>query len=255
MAMSAVAVVGGTGTVGRHIVNCLRSRGEDPRVLSRRSAEHPVDLATGAGLAGALEGCDVVIDASNGPPRHPEAVLADGCRRLVEAASGAGVSHLVCISIVGIDAVPMGYYRTKLAQEAIVTGGSVPWSIVRCTQFCELVDSMLSGLARWRISPRSSARLQPLAAREAADAVADVAGRPPAAKRLYVAGPQLDDLSTLARVWAERRQRRGLPLPLPLPPKLGGPLRSGALTCASPDVRGSMTFAAFLDGQAAGAGW
>jgi nucleoside-diphosphate-sugar epimerase len=114
-----IAIVGGTGTLGRHVTAELAARGHDVRVLSRGSAQHPVDLVTGQGLAAALDGCAVVIDASNASaPKRAAQVLVEGSRRLLAAEQQAGVSHHVGISIVGCERVPMGYYRinASLAQ-------------------------------------------------------------------------------------------------------------------------------------------
>src|SRR5471030_2586125 len=113
-----IAVAGGTGTIGRRIAVALSRDGHEVRALRRGAAQYPVDLTTGSGLEAALVGCDVVIDASNGPPsRKARAVLVEGSRRLLEVEARAGVRHHVCVSIVGIEDVPMGYYRVKLEQE------------------------------------------------------------------------------------------------------------------------------------------
>lgn len=237
--MSVCAVVGASGTVGRHIVAALPG---EVRALHRSSAAHPVDLTTGEGLPDALAGCDVVVDASNGPSRRPRAVLVDGARRLVDAAQRAGVRHLVLVSVVGIDEVPMGYYRAKVAQEQLVRAGGVPWTIVRSTQFHELLDGTLAAAARWRLSPRSQARVQPVAAAEAAAVVAAVARGEPLGAVVTVAGPEIRPLTELARIWSTARGRRLVPLSVPL----GGAVRAGALTCATPDHRGTTTFARWL---------
>ena len=252
--MSVFAVVGGTGTLGRHVADALREQAAEVRVLARRSGEYRVDLVDGSGLDAALAGVDVVIDTSNGSPRRPEPVLVDGARRLVQAAARAGVSHVLCVSIVGIEQVPTGYYRAKLAQEEIVREGPVPWSIVRSTQFHELVAAGLQWLGRWRISPRSNAALQPIAAAEAGRAVAEAAGRPPSPASVTIAGPEVQTLSMLARVWAERQDRRLLALGLPLPPRIGAPLQAGALSYPDPEFRGETTFASWLSGRSPIAG-
>jgi uncharacterized protein YbjT (DUF2867 family) len=251
--MTTFAVIGGTGTVGSHIVAALRAA--DPaatqvRVLSRSSAGYPVDLATGAGLTEALADCDVVIDAANGSQRRPEPVLVDGARRLVQACTAAGVGHLVCVSIVGIDQVPSRYYRAKLAQEEIVkTAERLPSTIVRSTQFHELVDGGLRALARGRLSPRSSARLQPVAAQQAGEAIAAVARDPQPGRTMTVGGPEHATVSELARAWARARHRQGLPVVLPLVGRMRQPLLAGALTCPHPDHTGTVTFATWLTAQ------
>jgi uncharacterized protein YbjT (DUF2867 family) len=242
-----IAIAGGTGTLGRHVVDELRERGHDVRALSRRSLDFPVDLTTGAGLAEALEGCEVVVDAANASSgKRSSATLVAGSRRLLAAEQKAGVKHHVCVSIVGCDKVPMGYYAVKVQQERVVAGGDVPWSIVRATQFHELIASALSAAGRWRVLPLPSARLQPIAAAEVAQTVADVASGDARMGRIDVAGPEVDDLRELARAWRAATGRRALTVPLPLPGKLGSALRSGALTCDHPDVRGRTPFSAWF---------
>jgi uncharacterized protein YbjT (DUF2867 family) len=108
-----IAIVGGTGTLGRQVAAELEARGNQVRTLSRHAPEYRVDLATGDGLGPALTGCDVVVDASNSASRKPAGILVDGSRRLLEAEAAAGVTHHVCVSIVGCDQVPMSYFRAK----------------------------------------------------------------------------------------------------------------------------------------------
>jgi uncharacterized protein YbjT (DUF2867 family) len=159
-----IAIVGGTGTLGRRQVAAeLEARGNQVRALSRHAPEYRVDLATGDGLGPALAGCDVVVDASNSSAKRPAGILVDGSRRLLEAEVAAGVTHHVCVSIVGCDQVPMGYYRAKMDQERVVGQGAVPWSIVRSTQFHELAGTVLAAAGRWRILPMPRGVLQPVA--------------------------------------------------------------------------------------------
>ncbi len=248
-----IAVAGGTGTIGRKVSEALARQGHEVRPFSRRATVYPVDLATGAGLEAALEGCEVVVDASNGPPRpaaKTRGVLVEGSRRLLDAEHRAGVGHHVCVSIVGIEHVPMGYYRVKVEQEQIVQQGGVPWTIVRSTQFHDLIAALLSGAARARILPGARARFQPVDVAEAAEAVASAATAPPRSGRLTVAGPEVHELRSLGRLWREVTGRPTVEVPIPLPGKLGRALRAGGLTCADPDVRGTGTFADWLRANA-----
>ena len=246
-----IAVAGGTGTIGRHIVAFLAGEGHEVRAFSRRSPDYPVDLTTGIGLDAALEGCQVVVDASNGPPTaKARAVLVEGSRRLLAAERRAGVAHHVCVSIVGIDDVPMLYYRVKLEQESVVEQGEVPWTIVRATQFHDLVGGVLAAAARVRVLPAARAKVQPVDVTEAAAAVAGAATAGPPSTRVTVAGPEVHDLRSLGRLWREAKGRRTVEIPIPLPGKLGRALREGRLTCATPDVRGTRTFATWLQASA-----
>lgn len=242
-----IAIVGGTGTLGRHVTAELRGRGHEVRALSRHAPEYRVDLTTGAGLDAALSGCEVVVDASNNSSRTAAATLVEGTRRLLAAGQQAGVAHHVCVSIVGCDRVPMGYYRVKTQQEDVVARAPVPWTIVRATQFHELVAAMLGAAARYRVVPVPRGVLQPVAVAEVAGAVAGVAVGGPLRGRVEVAGPEVTRIRDLATTWRRSAGRRALLVPLPVPGRVGRALRDGALTSARPDVRGNQTFAAWAE--------
>ncbi|MFG2718805.1 SDR family oxidoreductase [Streptomyces sp. NPDC048416] len=248
-----IAVAGGTGTLGRHVVEELRARGHRVRVLSRRSAQYPVDLSTGEGLVAALAGCDVVVDAANSTsPRSMRATMVDGTRRLLDAERAAGVGHHVCVSIVGCDRVPMPYYKVKTEQEALVTAGGVPWTIVRATQFHELAASAFAATVRARFLLASKGvTLQPIAAVEAARAVADAAGSAPCLGRIEVVGPERTDLRALATAWRAATARSAVLLPVPLPGRLGRALRAGHLASDHPHARGTIGFAQWLAAEPA----
>ena len=178
-------------------------------MLSRSAPEYRVDLATGEGLEPALRGCDVVVDASNNAGRKAAAVLVDGTRRLLAAEQAAGVGHHVCVSIVGCDQLPMGYYRVKTDQENLVAQGPVPWTIVRSTQFHEFIANI-----------PGRGPLPGAAGAARAAAAGGVRRRLPATWRTWrssrprrgrpeVAGPEVTELRTLARTW---RSVTGRPL-------------------------------------------
>jgi uncharacterized protein YbjT (DUF2867 family) len=242
-----IAVAGGTGTLGRNVAGELRSRGHEVRVLSRRSPDYPVDLVTGDGLGRALAGCDVVVDASNDASRQAARTLVDGSRRLLAAEQAAGIGHHVGVSIVGCERVAMAYFRVKAEQEQVIEHGPVPWSLVRATQFHELVAATLEPAGRWRVLPVPHAALQTVASAEVARVVADVAEGAPRLGRVEVAGPEVADARDLARTWRSVTGRRALLIPVPLPGRLGRALRGGALTAGRPDVRGTTRFAAWLE--------
>src|SRR6185312_2968622 len=133
-----VLVTGGTGTLGSAVVARLRAAGSEPRVLSRKAGPgHLVgDLDSGAGLDEAVRGAAVVVHAAT-RPGHDVA----GTERLVAALRrSAPGAHLVYVSIVGVDRVPLPYYREKLAVEGVVEGAGAPWTIQRITQFHTLLD-------------------------------------------------------------------------------------------------------------------
>jgi len=163
-----IAVAGGTGVVGSHVVDALRAEGNDAVVLSRRTG---VDLTAGAGLDAALDGVDAVIDTAN-----VTTVSAGVATRFFEAATGnlvaaaarARVAHVVLLSIVGIDRIPHDYLAGKLAQERVVETGTVPWTILRATQFHEFAGQVFdrAKVGPLHVAPRG--RVQPVAARDSA---------------------------------------------------------------------------------------
>ena len=246
-----IAVVGATGTAGTPIAAELERGGHEVRGLSRHAEAHPVDLLTGEGLDAALEGCDAVIDASNAGParKSARALLVEGGERLLAAEARAGVGHHVCLSIVGIDRVPIGYYQVKVAQEELVRAADVPWSIVRATQFHQLIDEAFGAMAKARLLPRSKAPLQPIDPTEVATAVAAVAAGDPLGGTRCVAGPRAEPISDLARAWKSARGSGAVLLPIPLPGKAGAGLKAGGLTDDSPDFRGTVSFAQWLAGR------
>lgn len=240
-----IAVVGGTGTLGRQVTAQLDRRGHEVRVLSRSSPQFPVDLMSGRGLPSALAGCGAVVDASN-TQRQARQVMVEGSARLLAAEQQAGVGHHVCISIVGCDRVSMGYYRVKVGQEEVVAHGPVPWTIVRSTQFHELVATVFTAAARYRVLPAPAMPLQPVAAAEVARVLADAAESDPSGGRISVGGPQVVSVRELARSWQSATGRSAVLLPVPLPGSIGRALRAGALTAKDADVAGVTTFADWL---------
>ena len=247
-----IAIVGGTGTLGSHVAAELRLRGHEVRVLSRSAPDYPVDLLTGAGLGPALQGCGVVVDASNNAGRNAAAVLVGGTRRLLDAEQAAEVSHHVCVSIVGCDQLPVGYYAVKTGQERLVEQGPVPWTVVRATQFHEFVANIFGAAARWRALPAPRALLQPVACAEVARYVADVAEQQARRAGTSIAGPEVTELRTLARTWRSVTGRRLALIPVRVPGRVGRALRSGTLTTRQAEVTGHVPFAVWMEAEA---GW
>lgn len=233
-----VAVIGGTGVLGSLVVAELTARGDAVRAVSRRApgpalppgVQHAcADLTSGEGLRAAVDGVEVVLDASNGLRRARE-VLVDGTLRLAAAAADAGVRHHVAISVVGCDRVPTSYYRVKVAQEEAVASGTTPWSLLRATQFHALVADLLAAAARWRVLPTGRALLQPVDPAIVARQLADVVHDEPAGRLPDVAGPQVRTLGELAADWRAHRGGRLLPLRIPSLGRTGRALAAGGLT-------------------------
>ncbi|MDN4982415.1 SDR family oxidoreductase [Bradyrhizobium sp. WYCCWR 13022] len=186
-----IVVIGGTGLIGSKLVAQLRQQSHDAVSASPRSG---VNAVTGEGLAPALDGADVVVDVANAPSWEPAAVLEffeRSSKNLVATEAAAAVKHHVALSIVGTDRSPdIAYFRAKLAQESIVKAGSVPYSIVRATQFLEFLGAIGEAGVSGDGIVVPSASFQPIASDDVADCLADIATGPPLNGTIDLAGPE-----------------------------------------------------------------
>ncbi|SCF11998.1 Uncharacterized conserved protein YbjT, contains NAD(P)-binding and DUF2867 domains [Micromonospora coriariae] len=195
-----IAVMGGTGLIGSQVVKILRAAGHDALPHSQSTG---VDLLTGQGLAEALKDADVVVNLTNSPTFDDAspAFFQTTMDNLLTAAERAGVGHAVILSIVGVDLVPdLAYYRAKVLQEDILKAGPVPYSIVRATQFFEFIGAVMSWTADENTVRLPSSALQPMAAADVAQAVADVSAGVPLQGIRNVAGPDVFPLDELGRI-------------------------------------------------------
>lgn len=252
--MTRVLVTGGAGGFGRALVPRLTSRGYTVRILSRQPAPTDVttewsqaDIASGAGLAAALAGVDVIVHAASSPAKHTHQIDVEGTRRLLQAARAAEVAHIAYISIVGIDQIPLAYYRHKLAAEALVSDSRLPWSILRATQFHTLIDGLLRVANRLPlVLLPTDLRYQPIDVGEAAERMAEVVATGPAGRVADIGGPEVLTLGTLAREWMLARGRQRRIMHLPAPGAFAAALRQGRNT-TSPDLGyGRITWADWL---------
>jgi uncharacterized protein YbjT (DUF2867 family) len=230
-----VAVVGGTGTLGSLVVADLLGRGERVAVLSRRAegvpagAEHRrVDLTSGEGLDLALDGVGAVVDASNSRKGAKE-TLVTGTARLLEAGARAGVANHVTISIVGCDRVSMSYYDVKVEQERALEAGDVPWTLLRATQFHQLLDTTFAAAARFGVRPTGRVKVQPIDPTIVAARLAEAALAAPAGRLPDIGGPRVQTLSELSGAWATARGKHRLHLRVPAWGKMGKGLAAGAI--------------------------
>lgn len=241
-----LAIAGGTGMTGEHIAAVARERGHGVVVLSRRAG---VELLSGAGLAGALDGVEAVIDVTNVTTSKPDVSVmffAGATKSLLTAERASGVEHHLALTIVGAEAAPDGYYAGKLVQERLVSAGDVPWTILRSTQFHEYAAMMFHRThAGAHVAP--SGRVQPVAAREVAEHLVDLAERGPSGRSADLAGPQEESLADMVRRYARAIGHRGRVPVVSTPGALGRAFRSGALLPGPGALRGTQTFAQWLD--------
>ncbi|GAA2647759.1 NAD(P)H-binding protein [Streptomyces spororaveus] len=251
--MSTILVTGGTGTLGVLVVDRLRNAGHEVRALSRHSPQYPVDLSEGSGLDAAMAGAEVVVHcASNtrGGGKGDDTAT----RHLIDAARRAGtVTNIVYISIVGVDVVPLGYYRTKLRVERLLEASGLGLTILRTTQFHDLVAQLVDTAAKLPLVPvPSGVRVQPIAVGEVADRLAELAVPTPSGRVPDMGGPEIHTLPDLARTYltATGRHRRVIPLPL-AGKAYAGFKRGGNLTPSH--AVGRKTFAEFASSAASAA--
>jgi uncharacterized protein YbjT (DUF2867 family) len=248
--MAPILVTGGTGTLGRLVVPRLRDAGYEVRVLSRRAGDFVGDLATGEGVDAAVAGVEVVVHCA-GTSKGDEVKA----RHLVRAATRAGVRHLVFISVVGADRVPVtsridrtmfGYFAAKLAAEREIADSGIPWTTLRATQFHDLTLTTVRQLARLPVVPVPSGfRFQPVDTGEVADRLVDLASGAPAGLVPDLAGPRVYGIDELVRGYLRMRGRRRPIVPVRLPGAAARAVRAGA-TLAPDRAVGRRTWEDFL---------
>lgn len=226
--MTTIAVAGGTGALGRQVVEAVRRDNLTPVVIARSLG---VDLTTGSGLDEALVGVDAVVDASNVAALRAKSSVAffeAATGHLLAAGERAGVRHHLAVSIVGSDRVDFGYYLGKRRQEELVRNGPVPWTIVRATQFHEFAGQILDR------SPGPVALVpkmlsQPVSTRELADLLVDVVLGDPVGLAPDVAGPEQHLIPELARRLVGHQGRRTKVIAAPIPGTAGRQIADGGL--------------------------
>ena len=242
--MTTILVTGASGTLGAAVVPRLRADGHDVRAMSRRARPGWVtaDLLTGTGLRPAVGGAEAIIHLASSPIKT-RATDVEGTRRLLAAASD--VRHFLYMSIIGIDRVPLPYYRMKLEAEAAVAALGIPHTLLRAAQFPTLIDIILS--ASSGLGPDlldRNAVFQPVAVEDVADRIATLISAGPAGP-VEFAGPECLTLDDLARQWLQARHSRRPIWPIRFPSSLGRELRAGALTTSAKPT-GTRTWRDFL---------
>jgi uncharacterized protein YbjT (DUF2867 family) len=244
-----IAVGGGTGLAGRSIVDAVRESGDTPLVLARSTG---VDLTTGAGLDSALAGADVVIDVTNIETivgRRSVRFFETATQTLLEAERRAGVTHHVVLSIVGVDRVDWPYYRGKRRQEALALAGPVPATVLRVTQFHEFAAQLIARGGPLVVVPKMLSR--PIAVREVAAALIDIARDAPRGLAPDLAGPQELWMPDMVRRLLRTRGSRRPALTLRLPGRAGKSMATGGLLPAGDGPRGRQTYDEWLSSGAA----
>ncbi|PMR60449.1 NmrA family transcriptional regulator [Verrucosispora sp. ts21] len=247
-----ILVTGGTGTLGRLVVPLLHEAGHRVRVLSRHGgAPSPGvthvtgDLATGEGVDAAVRDVQIVLHLAGGQKGDDQ--LA---RTLARAARQADVRHLVFVSVIGADRVPLAWLRTKLAAEQAVSDSGVPWTTLRAAQFHELTLTLVRKMSALPVIPAPGGmRLEPVDGREVAARLAALALAAPAGLVPDLAGPQVYALGELIRSYLRATGRRRLLMPVRIPGSAGRAYRQGANLSLPGATRGTRAWGQFLTDQ------
>ncbi|GAA1696579.1 NAD(P)H-binding protein [Kribbella yunnanensis] len=242
-----ILVTGGTGTLGRLVVPQLTAAGYDVRVLSRRGGvnadgvEHVRgDLLVDGGLD--VSGIDTVVHLAGGAKGD---ALAAG--NLARAAAAAGVRHLVHISVIGADTMPIGYFREKLGAEQAVRASGVPWTILRAAQFNSLTYAVAQKMGGLPVVPvPGGLRFQPVDERDVADRIAELAMGEPAGAVPDLAGPTVYGMGELVDGYLQSHGKRRLHLPIRMPGKVGRAYRAAENLSLVGATTGTRTWADYL---------
>lgn len=254
-----ILVTGGTGVLGRAVVQRLLDTGHGVvRVASRRPRPTGgttgyeqdercewarVDLRSGRGADEAVAGADAIVHCATTLGRRSEAEIA---RTVVEAARGAArPPHLVYVSIVGIDRVPIGYYQGKLAAERLIERSGLPHTVLRATQFHDLLRALLAGAAKSPVMPVPALRFQPVDVRDVAARLAELALGDAVGRAPDFGGPQVRESRDLARAYLRATGRRRPVLPVRLPGRAFRAYREGG-NLAPEHADGTTTFEEYL---------
>jgi uncharacterized protein YbjT (DUF2867 family) len=237
---SPILVTGGTGTLGRQLVRRLRDAGHDVRVLSRR-AHQPADgvefvtgdLLADVGVGPAVDGAGVIVHCAGGRKDDDVATA-----NLVKAASHSGRPHLVYISVVGADRIPVvsgvdrmmfSYFAYKRAAERVVSESGLPWTTLRATQFHDLMLTVAEAMAKLPVIPvPKGMRFQPVDTGEVADRLAQLAVDSPAGLVPDMAGPRVYGTAELIREYLTARRLNRRLVSVPIPGQAAGAIRAGA---------------------------
>ncbi|MHC9296619.1 SDR family oxidoreductase [Mycobacterium sp. LTG2003] len=249
-----VLVTGATGTLGHHVVPEATEAGHHVKALSRRDRVGYTgvhwqrgDLMAAGGLDGALAGVDVVVHCATQPTGSKDVTAT---RNLIEAARRAGVGHVIYISIVGIDDIPLPYYKTKLRVEQLLASSGLGYTVLRATQFHELIEMVF---AVQRFSPvlwaLRDVRFQPIDTRDVARRLVELIDTEPAGRVADIGGPEVRPHSELGHLYLSAHNSGRHVVSFTMPGRIVAGYRSGANLTPQNSV-GTTTFQDYLDSTA-----
>jgi uncharacterized protein YbjT (DUF2867 family) len=244
-------LTGGTGTLGRLVTPLLLDAGAKVRVLSRHTHEsrNGIEYVTGdllknEGIEPAVDGAETILHLAGGANAKGD---GEATRNLVRAASRAGVGHLVYISVIAADRMPLGYFRNKLDAERAVAGSGLPWTTLRAAQFHDLVLTVMQAMAKLPVIPvPGGLRFEPVDAGEVAARLVELALDTPAGLVPDLAGPQVYGMADLLHGYLRARGKRRPMMPVRMPGKVGRAYRAGENLSDDGATVGTRTWEDFL---------
>ncbi|MFG1791021.1 SDR family oxidoreductase [Nocardia sp. NPDC049149] len=244
-----ILVTGGTGTLGKQVVPLLVNAGAKVRLLSRNTHESADgidyvtgDLLKGDGVAAAVDGAELVLHLAGGPKGDD---VATG--HLADAAARAGVRHLVYISVIAAERIPLGYFKAKADSERIIAESGIPYTTLRAAQFHDLAFTAVRTLAKLPVVPNpGGVRLQPVDVRDVAARLVELTLDAPAGQVPDLAGPMVYRLDELVRSYLQATGKRRPLLPVRLPGKVGKLYRAGANLAFDGAQLGTRTWEQYL---------
>jgi len=256
-----IVVIGGTGLIGSKLVNRLREHGHEAVPASPNSG---VNTLTGEGLADVLKGATVVVDVSNSPSFEETAAMnffTTATGNLLRYEQAAGVRHHVALSVVGTDRIAQdrpsdgdktirGYFRAKLAQEKLIKGSSIPFSIVHATQFFEFVKNIADASSDGKTVRLAPVLIQPMAAEDVASGVGRIAIGPPVNDIVEIGGPEQFRLDEFVRQGLKARNDQRIVVADPVAGYFGVEVDERSLVPGEGARLGEMRFGVWLSQSA-----
>ncbi|WP_087101381.1 SDR family oxidoreductase [Nocardiopsis sp. JB363] len=244
--MRTILVTGATGALGTHVTDLLRQGQDHVRTLSRHPDPtdphaHTVDLRNGAGLHRALDGVHTLLHLASTPTGGD----LQAATHLIGAARTARVHHLIYISIVGVDRIPLGYYKTKHTVEQALQASDLGVTILRTTQFHTLIEGLCQRMARLPAMPYPDVDAQPIDPAEVALRLARLAQEEPAGRVHDLGGPHIEPFADLAHTYLQAHRMHKHRWPLRAPGRIFAAYRRGAHLAPDHPV-GRTTFAQYL---------
>jgi uncharacterized protein YbjT (DUF2867 family) len=239
-----IVITGGTGRLGRVFSNALTGKNIAHIITSRiqpKSAQNWMfmNLSNGNGMSEALRNKKIVVHLASGTKKYDKNIDVNGTQRLLQASKENGVEHFIYVSIVGIDKVPMSYYKLKLEAEELVKKAGVPYTIFRATQFHEFLDQMFHQFLFFPIVILPThIKIQPVDTSDVTDVLLQLIQQSPSNQTIDLGGPEVLELGSILESWKAAQHKRKWILHLPTFGNTLRALNDGALTCPDKPSKG-----------------